>query len=297
MDEAVLDVVLPDPPEEDMCDIPDQHKVDNEDELVGKSACITYNANLETLASYLKLPIKLCNHVDKVTGAACPGRPPFEVKQKPRGTGVTLEWLCPFGHNLWKWNSQPLLKYGMQGGDFMLSTNILLSSNNYRKVALLFKFMQMGMLAETTFFKIQDSYCIELVLVEQFWQTIKQRVVTHLQQKDEVVVLGDGRMDSPGHCAQYCTYTTIEQDSRDIVHIVTVDKHETNRNSVIMEKECFIRTMDVLLQEMRLTEVVTDAHPQITALLSPERGKYKEWGLKHSLDIWHATGWYCEEPG
>ena len=33
-------------------------------------------------------------------------------------------------------------------------------------------------------------------------------------------------LHSAGYCAQYCTYTTIEQDSRDIVHIVTVDKWE-----------------------------------------------------------------------
>ncbi|KAL7379895.1 hypothetical protein ABVT39_007973 [Epinephelus coioides] len=56
-----------------------------------------------------------------------------------------------------------------------------------------------------------------------------------------------------------------------------------------MKKECFIRTMDVLLREIPAKEVVTDAHSQITALLNPERGRYKEWGLQHSLDIWHAA--------
>ncbi|XP_061566781.1 uncharacterized protein LOC133420914 [Cololabis saira] len=80
-----------------------------------------------------------------------------------------------------------------------------------------------------------------------------------------------------------------KQESRDIVHIVSLDKRETNRNSVIMEKECFIRTMDALLPEIRITEVVTDAHTQISALLNPEHGKYKEWGLQYSLDIWHAA--------
>nr|XP_033486525.1 uncharacterized protein LOC117259352 isoform X2 [Epinephelus lanceolatus] len=145
--------------------------------------------------------------------------------------------------------------------------------------------MQMGMVAEPTFFKIQDNYCIEPV--DEFWQKIRDGVLTRLREKDEVVVHGDGRMDSPGHCAQYCTYTTIEQESRDIVHTVSVDKRETNRNSVIMEKECFIRTMDALLLEMHITEVVTDAHPQITALLDLEHGKYKAWHLQHSVDIWH----------
>ncbi|KAM4544086.1 uncharacterized protein V3H82_021888 [Fundulus diaphanus] len=175
----------------------------------------------------------------------------------------------------------------MQGGDFMLSANILLSGNNYRKVALLFKFMAMGMVSESTFFRIQDAYCIEPV--QEYWDKTRAEVLESLRQKDRVVVLGDGRMDSPGHCAQFCTYTTIEQDSRDIVHIVSVDKRETNRNSVIMEKECFIRTMEALLPELAIKEVVTDAHPQISALLNPERGKYKAWGIQHSLDIWHAA--------
>ncbi|XP_063067340.1 uncharacterized protein LOC134458876 [Engraulis encrasicolus] len=102
-------------------------------------------------------------------------------------------------------------------------------------------------------------------------------------------------MDSPGHCAQFCTYTTIEQDSRDIVHIVSVDKRETRRNSVIMEKECFVQTMDSLLSDLKVKEVVTDAHPQISALLNPQRGKYKEWHIQHSLDIWHAAKSLCKK--
>lgn len=70
-----------------------------------------------------------------------------------------------------------------------------------------------------------------------------------------------------GHCAQYCTYTTIEHNSRDIIHVETVDKRQTNRNSVVMEKEGFVRTMDALLPEIPV-KVVTDAHRQISALLS-----------------------------
>ncbi|CAM4597799.1 unnamed protein product [Leuciscus chuanchicus] len=141
------------------------------------------------------------------------------------------------------------------------------------------------MVAEGTFFRILDAYYI--ALVQECWEKNRAAILHRLRQEEHVVVLGDGRMDSPGHCAQYCTYTTLEQESRDIVHIVTIDKHETNRNSVIIEKKCFIRTMDALIQEIPVTEVVMDAHPQISALLNPERGRYKE--IHQSLDIWHAT--------
>nr|XP_055049509.1 uncharacterized protein LOC129435004 isoform X2 [Misgurnus anguillicaudatus] len=287
VDEAVIDIDIPDPPAPESEYAAHSHKVLSEDDLVGKTASITYNDNLLDLAMHLKLPVQKCTFADRVLGIACSGAQPFQVAMKTRGTGVVLEWLCPFGHSIWKWNSQPTLKFGMQGGDFMLSANILLSGNNYRKVALLFKFMSMGMVTESTFYRIQDAYCIEPV--QEYWDKTRAEVIDRLRQKDHVVLLGDGRMDSPGHCAQFCTYTTIEQDSRDVVHIVSVDKRETNKNSVIMEKECFVRTMDALLPELSIKEVVTDAHPQITALLNPERGKYKAWGIQHSLDIWHAA--------
>lgn len=65
-----------------------------------------------------------------------------------------------------------------------LSTNILLSGNNYRKVAFLFNWM----VAESTFFKIQDTYCIEPV--DEFWQKIRANLLTRLRAKAKVVVLG-----------------------------------------------------------------------------------------------------------
>lgn len=75
-------------------------------------------------------------------------------------------------------------------------------------------------------------------------------------------------MDSPGFCAQYCTYSTMDNDTKFIMEVVTIDKRETNRNSVIMEKEGFTRTMDKLLHEVPLREFVTDGHLQIAALMS-----------------------------
>lgn len=99
----------------------------------------------------------------------------------------TLQF-CSSGHSLWKWNSQPLLKFGMQSGDFMLSTNILLSGNNYTKIALLFRYMKMGMVANPTFFNIQNTYCVDAI--KDFWLQKRAEVFARLKEKDHVVVLG-----------------------------------------------------------------------------------------------------------
>lgn len=95
--------------------------------------------------------------------------------------------ICPNGHSLWRWNSQPVMKFGMQAGDFLLSTNILLSGNDYAKVALLFKFMNMGMVKKNTFVSIQDAYCVDTV--KSFWEERRTEALSGLQGKD-VVVLG-----------------------------------------------------------------------------------------------------------
>lgn len=76
----------------------------------------------------------------------------------------------------------------MQGGDFMLATNILLSGNNYTKIALLFKFMNMGIVANKTFFNIQDTYCVDTV--KEFWLENREEVIDGLREKDHIVVLG-----------------------------------------------------------------------------------------------------------
>lgn len=54
----------------------------------------------------------------------------------------------------------------------------------------------------------------------------------------------------------------------DIISAVTVDKRQTNLNSVVMEKHAFIQTFDRLLGEINITEIITDAHMQVSSLMS-----------------------------
>ena len=83
-----------------------------------------------------------------------------------------------------------------------------------------------------------------------------------------LLLSADGRNDSPGHCAQYCSYTTMENDTKEIIHVATIDKRQTSWNSVVMEREGFIQTVDKLTSEIKLVEICTDAHAQIGALMS-----------------------------
>jgi len=68
----------------------------------------------------------------------------------------------------------------------------------------------------------------------------------------------------------------MENDTKEIIHVATIDKRQTSWNSVVMEKEGFIQTVDKLTSEIKLVEICTDAHAQIGALMS-----------KYSSDIFY----------
>ena len=77
---------------------------------------------------------------------------------------------------------------------------------------------------------------------------------------------GDGRCDSPGKSAKYCTYSMMESESNKISHIETIDKREVNLKSPNMEREAFKRSTEYLISRgIKITEVVTDAS---TAVIS-----------------------------
>lgn len=46
----------------------------------------------------------------------------------------------------------------------------------------------------------------------------------------------------------------MENDSKKIINVVTVDKRQTDRRSAVMEKQAFILTVDQLIKEVKLVD-------------------------------------------
>lgn len=86
-----------------------------------------------------------------------------------------------------------------------------------------------------------------------------------------------------------CTYTTMDLDTNYIINVENIDKRFVERKSGAMEKAGFMRTFDKLITELNVKEIVTDAHVQISSLMHPQSGRYRDHGITHSLDVWHAS--------
>ncbi|VDI48769.1 Hypothetical predicted protein, partial [Mytilus galloprovincialis] len=209
-------------------------------------------------------------------------RLPLTIKMELISSALYLKWVCQNKHLAHKWCSQPILNRRLHSGDLVFSAGILLSGNNYQKIADLAKFIRLPILCNSTFLKIQRTYLIPSI--DSFWVQSQDMVLQEFCDK-EIVILGDGRMDSPGHCAQFCSYTFMEYNTKKILTIVTMDKRMTEKKSTNLEKACFLKGLRQLLDKnMKVVEVVTDAHIQVESLMKKEFSN-----IKHSFDIWHGA--------
>ena len=67
-----------------------------------------------------------------------------------------------------------------------------------------------------------------------------------LKNVEDTCLCGDGRNDSPGHSANFCTYTMIEHALDIIVDMKVVEKRETGGTSVAMETSGLRRILESL---------------------------------------------------
>jgi hypothetical protein len=70
---------------------------------------------------------------------------------------------------------------------------------------------------------------------------------------------GDGRNDSPGHCAKYCVYLLMEQFLDVIVDIEVTDKREAGGVSTNMEVYTLKKLLERIVGKLLISEIVTDA--------------------------------------
>ena len=73
----------------------------------------------------------------------------------------------------------------------------------------------------------------------------QSKLLDQLRNKD-IILSGDGRYDSPGKSAKYCTYSFMDIETGYILHSESVDKREVALQSPNMEKEAFLRSLQFL---------------------------------------------------
>ena len=226
--------------------------------------------------SCLKLLLKVCS---KCGGTI------FESTETTSGSMFSVKMLCVNNH-LTCWNSQPLIK-NIAAGNLLSSAAILFSGNTFSRIAQFASFLNLKFFSHTTFYNIQNKYLFPVV--NKAWKEERSSVLDEVKSNGPVNLIGDGRCDSPGHNAKYCTYTMMTDEGK--VAAINVVQVTEVTSSNAMEKEGFARCIqDLAREEVTIMRIATDRHTSISSSMKKDHGE-----INHQYDVWHLSKWIVKK--
>ena len=137
-------------------------------------------------------------------------KPFLNPKKTTSGSMFSVKMQCVNNH-LTSWNSQPLIK-NTAAGNLLASAAILFSGNTFSHIAQFASFLNMKFFSHTTYYNIQKRYLFPTV--NKAWIEERSSVLDDIKSNGPVNLIGDGRCDSPGHSAKYCTYTMMTDEGK-----------------------------------------------------------------------------------
>ena len=115
----------------------------SKEQAIKAQKCIAYTDVIEQL-------------LKAVVGETCKNcEDMIEFKQIKLGTCLVIKWRCPnyqSGHSSGTWASQPML-HGMYAGNLLVPACLLLSGNNFAKLALMAKFLNLNFVSKSMFYR------------------------------------------------------------------------------------------------------------------------------------------------
>ena len=154
--------------------------------------------------------------------AVCPNCPEPATAEvsKVIGTQIYVTQKCPACKFVRQWKSQPNIRR-IPGGNLLLSAAILYSGSMISHTLGIFKILKVECFSRQTFHQYQKNYLIHVVI--KLWKEEQDRVMQNMSALlGGVVLSGDGRSDSPGHCAKYGAFTVIEQRVNKVLDVQLV---------------------------------------------------------------------------
>ncbi|XP_078670415.1 uncharacterized protein LOC144910817 isoform X2 [Branchiostoma floridae x Branchiostoma belcheri] len=203
------------------------------------------------------------------------------------GSALTLKYTCPKSHCGY-WHSQPHVGDTTSfEGNLLLPAAIIIAGGTFTKFSDIAQTLSLQCFGETQFKEVQRN--VVFPVIDEHYLSEQQGVLSLFCNQGEeedttkVTLLGDGRCDSPGYNAKYCSYSFMEEQSQYIVDFQLVQVSETT-SSQAMEKMGFLRSLEFLENEgMNIGCIATDRHVGIRAALKQRRD------IDHQFDVFHMA--------
>ena len=169
----------------------------------------------------------------------------------------------------------------MSAGNLLVSASVLFSGSTMHRFAAMADILNLQSLSESEFYRIQDA-CLFPIIQKAYDRHID--TVNAWLGDAPLLLIGDGRCDSPGHSAKYGTYTLMDQNTGVILDFQQVQVSEV-ANSYQMEKEGLHRDIQKVQSEgFTIAVLATDRHSQVTKYMKEEHPQ-----IDHQYDVWHLA--------
>lgn len=143
-----------------------------------------------------------------------------------QGTMITIKQVCTECSGVYSWCSQKV-EHGFPLGNILLSAAILFAGALPRKTLRVLRFAGIQAISPQTYFRHQRQYLH--AAISNVWKR-HLSAIHHVLKGEKLVLAGDGRNDSMGHCAKYGTYSLLDINVNQIVYTTTVQVCANNNN-------------------------------------------------------------------
>ena len=181
------------------------------------------------------------------------------IKYVLDGCSLAIVRVCANGHSsVWE-SSEVVLNQKnkkVYNNNLCFTAAVVLSGNNFNKIKQFCNIIGIKTISKSTFHSYQPLYICPTVA--QFYEKqqvsldisficakrimCQEKILSTLKGK-EVILSGDGRCDSPGKTAKYCTYSMMENEDNLILHAVNFDKRQAQLRSPKMERMALVNCL------------------------------------------------------
>ena len=140
------------------------------------------------------------------------------------GTFASVKRQCEHCSYTGRWASQPIV-YDIPAGNLHLSAAVYFSGMSFAKLNRLCKALCLHVVSESTFFNHVRNFLQPTIL--SLWNSEQEQLLQQLAEcSGQLVLGGDMRADSPGHCAKYGAYTLMDLRSNRVLHVSILQVHQ-----------------------------------------------------------------------
>lgn len=143
------------------------------------------------------------------------------ISAKRIGYCCKLTLRCEENHEF-QWYSCPNVA-GRVAINSIVPAALLLSGGVENQFRLFCQILKLGNISRQTFYRIQKAY-VKPVVREYLFKFHLPKICEELA--GQRILISDGRLDSPGHCAKKCTVSFVDYHTKLIVHVENADSSQ-----------------------------------------------------------------------